>query len=335
MIHRKLKIGVIGLGVGEQHVIGYQRIPNVEVTDICDIDPSVLKIVGDRNDVPNRHQNYKQITENPNIDVVSIASYDNCHAIQAISAFENGKHVMIEKPLALNRHEAEAILRAQQDSGRFLSSNLVLRKSPRFQELKNWIAKGYFGEIVTIEGDYLHQILWKLTQGWRGEMEFYCVTFGGGIHMIDLMRWLLDEEIVEVCGMSNKKLTRGSKFNFDDTVTNLLKFKSGTVGRTTSNLGAQRPQIHGLSVYGTEKSFINDTPHAKLFHGDNSEDIEIVETNYPGIDKFGLLPDFISSIRKGDEPEVSAKDVFRVMDICFACYESLKAKKTVNVDYLI
>ena len=335
MINRKLKIGVIGLGVGEQHVIGYQGIPNVEVTDICDIDPSVLKIVGDRNDVPNRHQDYKQITENPNIDVVSIASYDNCHAIQAISAFENGKHVMIEKPLALNRHEAEAILRAQQDSGRFLSSNLVLRKSPRFQELKNWIAKGYFGEIVTIEGDYLHQILWKLTQGWRGEMEFYCVTYGGGIHMIDLMRWLLDEEIVEVCGMSNKKLTRGSKFNFDDTVTNLLKFKSGTVGRTTSNLGAQRPQIHGLSVYGTEKSFINDTPHAKLFHGDNSEDIEIVETNYPGIDKFGLLPDFISSIRKGDEPEVSAKDVFRVMDICFACYESLKAKKTVNVDYLI
>ena len=335
MIHRKLKIGVIGLGVGEQHVIGYQRIPNVEVTDICDIDPSVLKIVGDRNDVPNRHQDYKQITENPNIDVVSIASYDNCHAIQAISAFENGKHGMIEKPLALNRHEAEAILRAQQDSGRFLSSNLVLRKSPRFQELKNWIAKGYFGEIVTIEGDYLHQILWKLTQGWRGEMEFYCVTYGGGIHMIDLMRWLLDEEIVEVCGMSNKKLTRGSKFNFDDTVTNLLKFKSGTVGRTTSNLGAQRPQIHGLSVYGTEKSFINDTPHAKLFHGDNSEDIEIVETNYPGIDKFGLLPDFISSIRNGDEPEVSAKDVFRVMDICFACYESLKAKKTVNVDYLI
>ena len=335
MIHRKLKIGVIGLGVGEQHVIGYQRIPNVEVTDICDIDPSVLKIVGDRNDVPNRHQDYKQITENPNIDVVSIASYDNCHAIQAISAFENGKHVMIEKPLALNRHEAEAILRAQQDSGRFLSSNLVLRKSPRFQELKNWIAKGYFGEIVTIEGDYLHQILWKLTQGWRGEMEFYCVTDGGGIHMIDLMRWLLDEEIVEVCGMSNKKLTRGSKFNFDDTVTNLLKFKSGTLGRTTSNLGAQRPQIHGLSVYGTEKSFINDTPHAKLFHGDNSEDIEIVETNYPGIDKFGLLPDFISSIRNGDEPEVSAKDVFRVMDICFACYESLKAKKTVNVDYLI
>ena len=334
-MQKKLKIGVIGLGVGEQHIIGYQRIPNVEVTDICDVDPSVLKAVGDRNGISNRHQNYKRITENPDIDVVSIASYDDYHALQAISAFENGKHVMIEKPLALNRYDAEAILRAQQDSGRYLSSNLILRKSPRFQELKTWIEKGRFGEIVSIEGDYLHQILWKLTQGWRGRMEFYCVTYGGGIHMIDLMRWLLGEEVAEVCGMSNKKLTQGSRFNFDDTVTNLLKFESGTVGRTTSNLGAQRPQIHGLAVYGTEKTFINDIPHAKLFHGDNNEDLEIVETTYPGIDKFGLLPNFISAIRDDKEPEVSAKDVFRVMDVCFACYESLEAKRTLDVVYLI
>ena len=166
-------------------------------------------------------------------------------------------------------------------------------------------------------------------------MEFYCGTYGGGIHMIDLMRWLLGEEIAEVCGMSNKKLTQGSRFNFDDTVTNLLKFKSGTVGRTTSNLGAQRPQIHGLAVYGTEKTFINDIPHAKLFHGDNNEDLEIVETTYPGIDKFSLLPNFISAIRDDKEPEVSAKDVFRVMDVCFACYESLEAKRTLDVVYLI
>ena len=91
MIDRKLKIGVIGLGVGEQHVIGYQRIPNVEVTDICDIDPSVLKIIGDRNDVPNRHQNYKQITENPSIDVVSIASYDDCH-LSSITSSTTHRH---------------------------------------------------------------------------------------------------------------------------------------------------------------------------------------------------------------------------------------------------
>ena len=58
-MQKKLKIGVIGLGVGEQHIIGYQRIPNVEVTDICDVDPSVLKAVGDRNGISNRHQNYR------------------------------------------------------------------------------------------------------------------------------------------------------------------------------------------------------------------------------------------------------------------------------------
>ena len=105
---------------------------------------------------------------------------------------------MIEKPIALNRADSERLLRAQQDSGRLITSNLILRQSPRFKELKTWIDDGYFGDIVAIEGDYIHQILWKLTDGWRGKMNFYCVTYGGGIHMIDLMRWLIGQEVIEV-----------------------------------------------------------------------------------------------------------------------------------------
>ena len=83
------------------------------------------------------------ITENPEIDIVSIASYDDHHVEQAISAFNHGKHVMIEKPIALNRIDSERLLRAQQDSGRLITSNLILRQSPRFKELKCWIDDGY------------------------------------------------------------------------------------------------------------------------------------------------------------------------------------------------
>ncbi|MBH67601.1 MAG: dehydrogenase [Rhodospirillaceae bacterium] len=328
-------VGVIGLGVGEQHIVGYQALDGVRVTDICDIDPIKLKTVGDRYNIPNRHCNFAKITENPDIDIVSIASYDDWHAKQAINAFQHGKHVMIEKPIALNRKDSEAILRAQQDSGKLISSNLILRQSPRFRQLKNWIDNGDFGDIVTIEGDYLHQILWKIIKGWRGRMDFYCVTYGGGIHMIDLMRWLIQHEVTEVNGMSNKILTRDTPFKFDDTITNLLKFENGTIGRTTSNLGARRSQLHGLAVYGTKKTYINDLPHAKFFHGETENDLEIVKTPYPGIEKFDLLPNFISAIRENKEPDVSAVDIFRVMDVCFACFESLEAKKTMPVAYLI
>lgn len=332
---RPLKVGIIGLGVGEKHLIGYQKLAGVTVTDICDIDPIKLKAVGDRNNISNRHQSYKGITENPDIDIVSIASYDDGHAQQAISAFNNGKHVMMEKPIALNRQEAATILRAQQDSGKKISSNLVLRQSPRFRQLKTWISDGKFGEIVTIEGDYLHQILWKLTEGWRGKMAFYCVAYGGGIHMIDLMRWLVQKEVSEVTGMSNKILTAGSTFKFDDIMVNLLKFENGTIGRSTSNLGAQRPQFHSLSVFGTKKTYINDLPYAKLFHGETNDDLEIIKTPYPGIEKFDLLPDFVSAIRENREPEVSVVDIFRVMDICFTCFDSLETKRIEPVSYLI
>ena len=331
----RLRAGVVGLGVGEQHLLGYNAIDGVEVTDICDIDAEKLAEVGERNQVSGRHTDYRRVTENPDIDVVSIASHDDHHVEQAISAFRHGKHVMLEKPVALNRADAERLLRAQQDSGRLMTSNLILRRSPRFKELKQWIEAGDFGEIVAIEGDYIHQILWKLTDGWRGKMDFYCVTYGGGIHLIDLMRWLIGQEIVEVTGMGNKILTRSSDYQYDDVIMNLLRFDGGAIGRTMSNLGPQRTQLHALSVYGSKKTFVNDKPHAKLFDGDQPENEQAVETPYPGIEKFDLLPDFIDAIREGREPNVSIQDIFRVMDVCFACYDSLEARRTVAVSYLI
>jgi len=332
---RPLKAGVIGLGIGEQHVLGYQAIAGVEVQAVCDIDPAKLADVADRCGVPERTTDYRRVTEHPDIDVVSICSHDDAHAEQAMSAFRHGKHVMIEKPVALNRADAAALLRAQQDSGRRMTSNLILRRSPRFRELKRQIAAGDFGDIVAIEGDYIHQILWKLTQGWRGRMDFYCVTYGGGIHLIDLMRWLIDQEIVEVNGMSNKILTKGSAYKFDDMMIHLLRFDRGAIGKTMSMFGPQRTKFHALNVYGTKKTFINDLPHAKLFDGDGAANEHVVSTPYPGIEKGDLLPDFIEAIRAGREPQISVRDIFRVMDVCFAAWDAVSSSRTIRVTYLI
>lgn len=332
---KTLKAGVIGLGVGEQHVLTYQSLDGVEVTDVCDIDAEKLREVGDRRDIANRHQDYRRVTENPDIDIVSVCSYDDSHVEHVTSAFQNGKHVFVEKPVALDRPGAEAVLRAQQDSGRYISSNLVLRSEPRFIELKKMIDAGELGEIVSIEGDYLHEILWKITEGWRGKMDFYCVAYGGGIHLIDLMRWLIGQEVVEICGMSNKILTRGSDYKYDDVTVNLMKFEQGTLGKSMSNFGPQRTKFHSLNVYGTRKTFINDRPHAKLFDGDQPENEHVIETPYPMHRKGDLLPAFVEAVRAGHEPEVSATDVFRVLDVCLAAWDSIQAQRTIPVSYMI
>lgn len=330
-----IRAGVIGLGVGEQHVLSYNAIPGCEVKTICDIDPIKLAEVGDRQGVQRRTQNWRDVVDDPDIDVVSICSYDNHHAEQATAAFRNGKHVMVEKPVALTRREAEMVIRAQQDSGKFITSNLILRRSPRFIKIKEMIDRGDFGEIFYMEGDYIHQILWKITEGWRGKMPFYCVTYGGGIHLIDLMRWLLGQEIVEVCGMGNKILSRNTAYAYEDTIVNLLRFESGALAKTLTTYGPQRTKFHALNVYGSRRTFVNDMPDGKLFSGDAPEDMETVDTPYPGMQKGDLLPDFIASIRAGREPAVGAKDVFQVLAVCLACWESLQKGATVKVGHML
>ena len=332
---KKIRAGVIGLGVGEQHVLSYQAIENCEVVAVCDSDPAKLKEVADRRSVSGRFADYRDIVRDPSIDVVSICSYDDNHAEQVVAAFREGKHVMVEKPVALKRKEGEAVLRAYQDSGRLLTSNLILRQSPRFIRLREEIQAGIYGDVFAIEGDYIHQILHKITEGWRGKMDFYCVTYGGGIHLLDLMRWLLGDEIVEISSLGNKILTAGTQYRFPDTIASLFRFSKDALGKTLTTFGPSRTKFHALNVYGTKKTFINDMPNAKTFTSDDPKDEVADTTPYPGIAKGDLLPDFVAAIREGREPNVSARDVFRIMDVCFAAWDALNAGRTVKVSYQI
>lgn len=331
----RLRAGVIGVGVGEAHIRSYQSIPGVEVAAICDIDPARLAEVGDQWGVDRRSQDFRAVTEDPDIDVVSICSYDNDHAEQVISALRHGKHVMVEKPVVLHMHEAEAVLKAQQESGKFITSNLILRRSPRFIELKRMIERGELGDIQYIEGDYIHQILWKITEGWRGRMDFYCTVYGGGIHLIDLMRWLTGREVIEVTAMGSDLPTRGSRYRYPDLIAALLRFDGGGLGKSTTYFNPQRTKFHALNVYGTKRVFVNDLPHAKLFSSDDPDDEDVMTTPYPGMEKGDMLPEFVDAIRRGTPPALNETDIFRVMSVCFAIWDSVQTGRVTAVPHLI
>jgi predicted dehydrogenase len=227
------------------------------------------------------------------------------------------------------------VFRALTDNRRKITSNLILRRSPRFREVKKMIEDGAFGDIFYIEGDYLHQILWKITEGWRGKMDFYCTFYGGGIHLVDLMRWLVGDEFASVTAMSNDILTRGSAYRYHDFFAALMQFRSGAIAKCATTLGPQRTKFHALNVYGSKLTFVNDMPHAKIFSGDRDEDEKPMTAAYPGMAKGDLLPDFIDAIRTDRAPVVNEIDIFRVMDTCFAVWEAAKSNQRVQVQYLI
>lgn len=332
----KLRAGVIGLGVGERHIEGYQVDPRCQVIALCDINEEKLLEVGGRHPGIALTTSPVEILENPEIDVVSIASYDDAHRDQIICALEHGKHVFVEKPLCLTRPEYDDIkLALSRRPDLQLSSNLILRRAPRFIELRRRIQAGELGPIYYLEGDYDYGRLHKLTEGWRGRLKEYSVVHGGAIHLIDLLLWLTGEKVCEVVAYGNGISTQRSQFDGNDMVVALLKFTNGMVAKISANFASVAPHHHRVCVYGTEGSFTQSHVGAAYHWSRNPESSpELVQDPYPGAAKGDMLATFVQSIFEGTQAEVSAVEVFEAMNVSLAIVESLASGTPVKVTNL-
>ncbi len=327
-----LRIGVVGLGIGRDHVEAYRADPRCRVVAVCDRDAAKraefrdIIAVADAEDLLTRDD----------IDAVSIASYDDDHARQVELALAYGKHVFVEKPLCL--HEVEALtLRAmtREHPELVLSSNLLLRKSPRFVQLRERIARGDLGTLYHLEGDYLYGRVERLVAGWRTRLDYYSLVLGGAIHMVDLLMWLADDAIVEVTALQNKIATAGSAYQHPDMTVALLRFESGAVGKVSVNGACVFPHFHGLNVYGTKGTFHHHREAGLLYtSADASIAPERFDQPYRGYRRGDLIPSFVDAIVGDGPPMVATDEVFRTMAVCFAIERSAVSGRPQPVEEL-
>jgi predicted dehydrogenase len=329
----RLRVGIIGLGVGERHIDGFRRHSSAEVVALCDIDPEVRARVHRRYPGLSLGDDANALIDDPAIDIVSVASYDDAHYAQVMRALAKGKHVFAEKPLCTRIDEFREIRRqlASQPQLR-LSSNTILRFAPRFQELKAMIVAGTFGRLFNIEGDYLYGRLAKVTEGWRGRIPDYSVTLGGAIHIIDLILWLTGERVIEVMAAGNGIASRGSQFRGNDMVSALMTFQSGLIGKISANFGSVHPHFHRLVVYGTEATFENRPDAGLLWRSrDPAVAPQMLTTAYPGIDKGDLIPSFVDAVLGKGTAVVTEDDVLAAMAVGLAIDRSLSEGGVVKI----
>ncbi|MBI2328761.1 MAG: Gfo/Idh/MocA family oxidoreductase [Chloroflexi bacterium] len=333
---KSLRVGIIGLGVGEGHIAGYQSHPDCEVVALCDFSDDKLAMA--KRQYPGIRLTSKadELLHDPDIDIVSIASYDNYHYQQIVQAIENDKHIFVEKPLCLYENEAAHIRQLlQQKPALKMSSNLILRLSPRFLQLKRMITDGKLGQLFYVEGDYNYGRLHKITEGWRGKIDFYSVVYGGAVHLVDLLLWLTGDRIVEVAAYGNAIASRGKGFRYNDMVVSILKFESGLIGKVAANFGCVYPHFHALSIYGTRATFVNGLEHATLFESrDPAQTGKKITTPYPGIEKGELIYSFVESILGRSPAEVTVEDIFQTMSVCFAIEKATHQSDSVMVTYI-
>jgi len=330
---QRLRAGVIGLGVGERHIDGFRRAVGVDVVALCDMDPAKQAMARDRYPDCNVYARADELLDDPQIDVVAIASYDHHHASQIVRAFAAGKHVFSEKPLCVSEAELSTIREAQiRRPGLRLSTNTVLRMSPRFRDLRDRIRRGELGRLFYAEADYNYGRLAKLKDGWRGQIPDYSVMLGGGVHMVDLLLWLSGRRVVEVVASGNKLCSEGYGFTTPDMVVAILRFDDGMLGKVSANFGCVYPHFHKLAVYGTEATFENGHDGASLYRSrDRDVPPDRIDTPYPGIEKGDLIPGFIDSIRGLARAEIEEDEVFATMEVCLAIDRSWREGVSVRV----
>jgi predicted dehydrogenase len=333
----KLGVGIIGLGVGEQHASAFDAHPDCELTALCDRDTAKLERVGGRFARARRYAQAAELINDPTVQIVSIASNDDDHAGQIVDALRAGKHVFAEKPLCLQREELDQISAAWRAAGGLrLSTNTVLRRSPRFRWLKQQVSDGKLGTLYCIEADYVYGRLHKLTTGWRGQIRDYSVMLGGGVHMVDLALWISGQRPIEVSAYGSSLGSSGSGFRGTDLVLAILRFESGLLVKIGANFASAYPHYHRFVAYGTAATFENlpadISPSARLWVGrDGGPPPLEVDAAYPGVAKGALIPSFVEAVLGRGEPDVTEEEGFAAVAVSLAIEQSAREQRPIRV----
>ena len=333
---KKIGVGVVGLGVGEQHARAYADHAGCELLWLSDLSAERAQGVRRRLGRGRVADDLSKVLEDPAVDVVSVASFDHHHAEAVLAALAAEKHVFVEKPLCQTAEELAAVASAWSRHGRpHLRSNLVLRAAPLYRWLKDAIDAGRLGRLYAFDGDYLYGRLEKITEGWRGTVPNYSVIEGGGIHLIDLLLWLTGERPARAATVGNRIATMGTGFRYADFQATTFLFPSGLVGRITANFGCVHRHHHLVRVFGTEATFIYDDAGPRL-HSTRDEDAraEPVDKAPLPAGKGVLIPPFVDAIIGGADPGPAARREFDLISATAAAARAFTTGRTEEIHYL-
>lgn len=240
-----VQVGLIGCGsISESHLQAYAANPHVKLVAACDLNLERAKEIAARYNIPQVYTDYNELLAQPEVQAVSICTWNNSHAEISIAALRAGKNVLCEKPLCKTVDEALRIEQEVQNSGKLLQVGYVRRHASNIEVLKRFIDAGDLGEIYYAKASLIRRL--GNPGGWFADKE----RSGGGplidigVHVIDLCWYLMGKpKVVSVSGNTYNKLGNrshienfdfykaadydGSKNTVEDMANALIKFENG------------------------------------------------------------------------------------------------------------
>lgn len=343
----KIKIGIIGVGnISGEHIQAYLNNPNVELYAFCDINEAQLKKRAEEFGVTRTFTDKADMLALPEIDAVSVCTWNSAHAECAIAALEAGKHVLCEKPMSVSAADAIRMKEAADKNGKLLMIGFVRRFGNDCAILQDFIDSGDFGELYYAKATYLRRN--GNPGGWFGDKS----RSGGGplidlgVHVIDLVRYLMgNPKPVSVYGMTAQKLfdRRNLKdkkayqsisasdndiCDVEDMATAMIRFDNGAVlsVETAFSLNLKK-DVGNIELFGT-KAGASLSPSLEIYTETNGYLSNLTLEKESALSFDGLFQNeidhFVDCVVSGTPCKAPAEDGIALMQILDAIYESAK-----------
>ncbi len=268
------------------------------------------------------------------IDIVVVCTPHDMHTKYVVAAAEAGKHVIIEKPVALTPEDVQKQRDAVKASNVKTLIGFVLHWNPLLMTIDRLIEQGAFGNIFMVEVDYMHRIWMTPEEKWlASRKQSGTAILTGGCHAVDTLRWFARSEAEEVCAYQTKT---ENPIEYPGTISVNVKFTNGAIGRTTTTFDAQMPYRFNIGVYGTEGAIRNNELFSpKLFPGQNnfmkipcilpdSGDV----AHHPFM---GEASHFLDCIINDTQPFPDLEDAAITQAVCFAADLSAEEGRPVKI----
>ena len=320
----------------------------LEIVAVCDLVPEHMESVLEKNGVKEdknikRYTDYEKMISENEIELAGIATESGRHAQIALDCIDKGIHVIIEKPMAMSIADANEIIRRSERKGVKVCACHQNRFNIAVQEMRNALESGRFGKL---SHGSIH-VRWNRNQGyytqapWRGTwMQDGGALMNQCIHGIDLLRWMMGEEIEEVYGVTRQQFHH--YLEAEDIGMAVVKFKNGAVATIegTTNVYPQNLEetLYLFGENGTVKLGGKSTNNIDVwnFADENDEDqknkgLEEPTSNVYGNGHTSLYADMIDAIETDRKPYVDAYAGKNALELVLAIYKSQKEGKPVKL----
>ncbi len=338
-----LRFGLIGCSkIARKHASGLAGVEGGQLAAVCDLDLDRARELADEYDVP-AYESYEKMVQNEEIDVLSVLTPSGHHARHAMDVVRFGKHIVVEKPLALRLEDADAVIRACDAKGIKLFVVKQNRYNAPIQALRRALDDGRFGRLVmgTIRVRWCRPQPYYDAAPWRGTWEM-----DGGVltnqasHHIDMLEWMLGD-VDSVTAMTATQL---ADIEAEDTGVAILRFRSGALGVIEATTATRPADLEGsISILGEKGSvvvggFAMDKLETWRFTDPIPEDERVFEEHGTNPEGFGwnhgrYLAGVVDALRDGRRGLVDGLEGRRSLELINALYESAETGREVPLRF--